>query len=149
MHRVLRYVQYVLSCEMQLRSFMGGFRRPISSGQDFSTKIQPTQVTQPIYAPTASILGMNPSFKLLSNLLISSTDVALAIASFTLSASSFDMSRPAFPDATTGRGSSVEIVCFVEFVETVVDIVVANEFMRPSGVKNNPLAVFRSLSRIL
>lgn len=51
--------------------------------------------------------GKNPSFKLLSSLLISSIDVAFAMASLTRCASSFDMSLPAFPGATMGFGSSV------------------------------------------
>ena len=81
---------------------------------------------QPVpHAPTASIEGKKPSFRLLSNLLISSIDVAFAIASFTRCASSFDMRRPAFPGVTIGLGSSVATGAFA-CVETVVDRVVAS-----------------------
>lgn len=62
--------------------------------------------------------GRNPSLNMRSNLLISSTDVARAIASLTLSASSFDMSLPAFP-WRAGFGSSLVTAGFDEWVETV------------------------------
>lgn len=71
-------------------------------------------------------------------------EVAFAMAAFTLSASSFDISRPAFPGATAGRGSSVDIVCLVDWVEAVVDSELASEFSSPSAVKNNPFAALRS-----
>lgn len=77
------------------------------------------------YAPTASISGRKPSFKLLSSLLISSTELAFAIASFTRCTSSFDIKRPALPGSTTALGSSVvtgALLC----VDTVVSRVVAS-----------------------
>ena len=80
--------------------------------------------------------GKNPSFKLLSSRLISSTEVAFAIASFTRCASSFDMRRPALPGVTTGLGSSV-VTAFLVCVETVVDNVVASCVGRLSAVRNN------------
>jgi len=87
------------------------------------------------------MLGRKPSFKLLSNRRISSTEVAFAMASLTLLASSLVKSRPAFPGATTGRGSSAIATFFFAPVDTVVDNVVAREFMSPSTVKNKSLAV--------
>ena len=87
------------------------------------------------------MLGRKPSFKLLSKRRISSTEVALAIASLTLLASSLVRSRPALPGATTERGSSAMVTFLAAPVDTVVDNVVAREFMSPSGVKNKPLAV--------
>jgi len=101
------------------------------------------------HAPTLSMLGRKPSFKLLSNRRISSTEVALAMASLTLLASSFVRSRPALPGAITGRGSSAIVTFFAAPVDTVVDNVVAREFMSPSAVKNKPFAACLSLSRIL
>jgi len=95
------------------------------------------------------MLGRKPSFKLLSNRRISSTEVAFAMASLTLLASSLVKSRPAFPGATTERGSSAPATFFFAPVDTVVDNVVAREFMSPSAVKNKPLAACLSLSRIL
>jgi len=92
------------------------------------------------HAPTASMPGMYPSLRLLSNLLISSTDVAFAIACLTFSASSFDISRPALTVDAAGRGSSVVTAALEECVETVVDIVVARAVGRHSAVRNNDLA---------
>ena len=105
-----------------------------------ATNIMPTTrsdyiTTRCYHAPTASMLGIYPSLRFLSNLLISSTDVALAMACFTFSASSFDISRPAFAEGTASLGSSVVTVVF-ECVDTVVDIVVANAVGRPSAVRN-------------
>lgn len=71
-------------------------------------------------APTSSTLGMYPSLRLLSSFLISSIDVALAIAALTFSASSLDINRPAFPVGAAGRGSSVVMATFEEWVDTVV-----------------------------
>jgi hypothetical protein len=87
------------------------------------------------------MLGRKPSFKLLSNRRISSTEVALVIASLTLLASSLDRSRPAFPGAIAGRGSSAIVTFFAAPVDTVVDKVVARAFRSPSTVKNKPFAV--------
>ena len=92
------------------------------------------------HAPTASIEGMNPSFSDLSNRLISSTDVAFAIAAFTLSASSLDIRRPALPGATAGRGSSVLRACFAACVVTVDANVVASWVSSPSAVRNRDFA---------
>ena len=86
---------------------------------------------------------MNPSFSMRSNRLISSTDVARAIASRTLSASSFDMSRPALP-CVAGLGSSVVTGGFDECVETVCEIVVASCVGRLSAVRNRAFAACRS-----
>jgi len=85
------------------------------------------------------MLGIYPSLRLLSNLLISSTDVAFAMACLTFSASSFDISRPAFAEGTASLGSSVVTAAF-EWVDTVVDIVVARAVGRPSAVRNSDLA---------
>lgn len=71
------------------------------------------------------MFGKNPSLRLLSNRLISSTDVALAIAALTFSTSSFDISRPALPGAAAGRGSSV-VTGALAWLDTVVESVVAN-----------------------
>jgi hypothetical protein len=81
------------------------------------------------------MLGIYPSLKFLSNLLISSTDVALAMACFTFSASSFDISRPAFAKGTASLGSSVVTAVF-DCVDTVVDIVAARALGRLSPVRN-------------
>ena len=86
------------------------------------------------------MLGKKPSFKLLSNRRISSTVVALVIASLTLLASSLVRSRPALPAAITGRGSSAIVTFFAAPDDTVVDNVVAREFMSPSTVRNKPFA---------
>jgi hypothetical protein len=86
------------------------------------------------------MLGRKPSFKVLSKRRISSTEVAFAMASLTLLASSLVKSRPAFPGATTERGSSAIVTFFAAPVDTVVDNVVAREFMSPSAVKNKPFA---------
>ena len=82
---------------------------------------------------------MNPSFSMRSNRLISSTDVARAIASLTLSASSLDMSRPAFP-CSAGFGSSLLTGGFDECVETVCEIVVASCVGRLSAVRKSAFA---------
>ena len=87
------------------------------------------------------MLGRKPSFKLLSNRRISSTVVALVMASLTLLASSLVRSRPALPGAIAGRGSSVIVTFFAAPVDIVVDNVVARAFKRPSGVKNKLFAV--------
>jgi hypothetical protein len=92
------------------------------------------------YAPTLSRLGRKPSFKCLSKRRISSTEVAFAIASLTLFASSLVKSLPALPGATTVRGSSAIVTFFAAPVDTVVDIVVARAFMSPSAVKNKLFA---------
>lgn len=92
------------------------------------------------------MLGRKPSFKLLSNRRISSTEVALVIASLTLLASSLVRSRPALPGAITGRGSSAIVTFFTAPVDTVVDNVVARAFKSPSGVKNKPFAACLSYS---
>jgi hypothetical protein len=96
------------------------------------------------HAPTASMSGIYPSRRLLSNLLISSTDVALAMAFLTLSASSFDINRPALPAGAAGLGSSVVTVDFDVFVDTVEAIVVANAVGSFSAVRNIAFAVVRS-----
>lgn len=88
--------------------------------------------------------GRYPSLRLLSSLLISSIEVAFAIACLTLSASSFDINRPALPASGTGLGSSIVIATFVLCFETVVDIVVASAVGRPSAVRNSDLPVCRS-----
>ena len=88
--------------------------------------------------------GRYPSFKLLSNLLISSIEVAFAIACLTRSASSFDISRPAFPTSGCDLGSSIVIAIFVPCFETVVDIVVASAVGRPSAVRNSDRPACRS-----
>ena len=95
-------------------------------------------------APTASIAGKYPSLRLLSSLLISSIEVAFAIACLTLSASSFDINRPALPASGTGLGSSIVMATFVLCFETVEDIVVASAVGRPSAVRNSDLPVCRS-----
>lgn len=95
-------------------------------------------------APTASMDGRYPSLRLLSSLLISSIEVAFAIACLTLSASSFDINRPAFPASGTGLGSSIVMATLVPCFETVVDIVVASAVGRPSAVRNSDLPVCRS-----
>jgi len=59
------------------------------------------------------------------------------------------MRRPALLVAGAALGSSMVRAIFVECVETVVEIVVANAVGRPSGVTNNDFARARSLSRIL
>lgn len=89
------------------------------------------------------MLGKKPSFKLLSSFLISSIELAFAMASFTLSASSFDIRRPAFPGTATGRGSSVDTTCF-EVCVAEVDIEVASAFIRPSAVRKSFLEASRS-----
>lgn len=114
--------------------------------KDYETK---KYICVQCHAPTASMLGKKPSFKLLSNLLISSTDVAFAIAAFTFSASSFDIKRPALPGATTGLGSSVATACFDECVDTVVESVVASCVGRLSAVRNRLFAVCRSCDHIM
>jgi len=91
------------------------------------------------HAPTASMLGIYPSLRLLSNLLISSTDVAFVIACLTLSASSFDISRPALVVDRAILGSSV-VTAVLECVDTVVDIVVARAVGRSSAVRKSDLA---------
>jgi hypothetical protein len=102
-------------------------------------------------APTASIVGKNPSFRLSSNLLISSTDVAAAIAAFTLVCSSFDISRPACPAgvafafaALCALGSSavaVEVMAAREAEEDMLSAILsARAFGRPSAVVNSVLA---------
>jgi len=85
------------------------------------------------------MLGIYPSLRLLSNLLISSTDDALAMACLTLSASSFDINRPALAVGTASLGSSVVTAVF-ECVDTVVDIVVARAVGRSSAVRKSDLA---------
>lgn len=94
-------------------------------------------------APTLSIPGMKPSFKLLSSLLISSADVAFAMASRTRCASSFDIKRPALPGATTGLGSSVVTAAFV-CADTVDDMVVASCVGRLSAVRKSVFPDCRS-----
>lgn len=89
------------------------------------------------------MLGMYPSLRLLSSLLISSTDVAFAMACLTLSASSFDINRPALTVDAAGRGSSV-VTATLDCVDTVVDIVDAKAVGRPSAVRNNDFAAWRS-----
>ena len=74
-----------------------------------------------------------------SSRLISSTDVARAIASRTLSASSFDMSLPALP-CVAGLGSSDVTGGFDECVDTVCEIVVASCVGRLSAVKKRARA---------
>lgn len=66
------------------------------------------------------------------------------MAAFTLSASSFVISRPAFPGVTAGLGSSVVIGGFEDCVDIVVDKVVASWVIKPSGVRNSDLAASRS-----
>lgn len=90
------------------------------------------------------MVGRYPSFKLLSSLLISSIEVALAMACLTLSASSFDMSRPALPATGSGLGSSTVIATFVLCFETVVDIVVVSAVGKPSAVRNSDRPAWRS-----
>ena len=62
------------------------------------------------------------------------------MAFLTLSASSFDINRPAF---TTGAslGSSVVMAVLVDFVDAVVEIVVARAVGRLSAVRNSDLAL--------
>lgn len=96
------------------------------------------------YAPTDSMDGMYPSLKLLSSLLISSIEVAFAMACLTFSASSFDISRPAFPDSAAGLGSSMVTAAFAPCFDTVVDIVVARAFGKPSAVRNKDFPASRS-----
>ena len=69
------------------------------------------------------------------------------MACLTFSASSFDISRPALTVYAAGRGSSVVTTALDECVETVVDIVVARAVGRPSAVRNNDLAAWRSCIR--
>ena len=88
------------------------------------------------HAPTASTPGKNPSRKLRSSRLTSSTEVALAIAWRTRSASSLDIYLPALG---VGRGSSVVMVVVV-VDDTVAESWVANVFGKLSDVRNNPLA---------
>lgn len=88
--------------------------------------------------------GIYPSRRLLSSFFISSTDVAFAIICLTLSASSFDINRPAFMVGAASLGSSVVTAAFVECTDTVVDMVVARAVGRPSAVKNNDLPTWRS-----
>lgn len=94
-----------------------------------------------IHAPTSSTPGKKPSFKLLSSFLTSSTEVALAMAFLTLSASSFVINLPAL---AAERGSSVVTAVAVLCADTVVDNVVASELSRPSGVVKSPFAYSRS-----
>jgi hypothetical protein len=104
-------------------------------------------VTSRSYAPTASASGRKPSLRLRSSRLISSIDVADAIAARTLSASSFDMSRPAFAAADGARGSSVDTICFGACEETVVESVVPSALSRPSSVRKRAVDVLRSYTR--
>lgn len=120
----------------------GALAYRLSECQPLSTRIQ-ERIRIHSYAPTDSMLGKKPSFKLLSNFLISSIELAFAMASFTLSASSFDIRRPAFPGTATGRGSSVETTCF-EVCVAEVDIEVASAFIRPSAVRKSFLEASRS-----
>jgi hypothetical protein len=92
------------------------------------------------------MLGIYPSLRLLSNFLISSTDVAFAIACLTFSASSFDISRPALVGGAANLGSSV-VTAVLDCVDTVVDIVVARAVGRSSAVRNSDLAARRSCTR--
>lgn len=84
--------------------------------------------------------GKKPSLRLRSRRRISSIDVAREIASLTFSASSFDMSRPAFPGPAAGFGSSVATGAFAACVETVLDRVSASCVGRLSAVKNSDFA---------
>ena len=86
-------------------------------------------------------LGSHPSFKLRSNLAISSTLVALAIAALTRSLSSAVIKRPAFP---AGLGSSIATGGFAEDVVTAFWIEVASAVGRSSCVKKSAFAVARS-----
>ena len=83
--------------------------------------------------------GKKPSFSMRSSRLISSTDVARAMAARTLSASSLDISRPALP-CSAGLGSSDATGGFEECVETVCEIVVASCVGRLSAVKKRARA---------
>ena len=89
------------------------------------------------YAPTDSISGRYPSLRLRSNLRISSTLVAFAMAVLTLSASSLDMNRAAFNVDAAPRGSSANRAAFVACVDTVVEIVVAKAVGSLSAVRKS------------
>jgi hypothetical protein len=62
------------------------------------------------------------------------------MACLTLSASSFDINRPALTVDAAGRGSSVVTAALEDCVDTVADIVVAKAVGRPSAVRNNDFA---------
>lgn len=73
--------------------------------------------------------------------LISSTLVAFAMAAFTLSASSLDISLPALKLDAARRGSSVvTAAAFVDCVETVDDIESARAVGNFSAVRNKDFA---------
>ena len=94
-------------------------------------------------APTESNSGTYPSLRARSSLLTSSIEVALAMAAFTLSCSSFDSDLPALP-GIGAFGSSIVSEGFPARVDTLEMMLVVSAFSFPSAVKKSDFPASRS-----